>query len=253
MLQGHYLTNFLETIARGIGISVKIDSNTFAAARALYARMCVEIDLHQPLVPDVTIRGECFKVQYEGLHTICMSCGTYGHEAPQCPSPYRPPVTIVTPSPDEMHETPQDAMTREGVVNTGISGQPRSEFGEWMVAIPSVRQVTRSRNSGRSEVPFQTQPNRYVILADATDTLEVIPKPTAAVTVADVMKITPARSKWVRVEKKGLGPLTLSAQPKSPTWHFLYTLPCSCRSQGQRKDYPRLYLASCVYRCATSA
>ncbi|KAJ4832420.1 hypothetical protein Tsubulata_039929 [Turnera subulata] len=63
----YYDDDLLTTFASAIGRPVKIDSNTSLATRALYARMCVEIDFGQPLVPQVHIQDEGFKVQYEGL------------------------------------------------------------------------------------------------------------------------------------------------------------------------------------------
>ncbi|KAJ4832480.1 hypothetical protein Tsubulata_000022 [Turnera subulata] len=54
----YYDDDLLATFAQRIGKPVKIDSNTSLASRELYARMCVEIDLTQPLVPLVTIRDE---------------------------------------------------------------------------------------------------------------------------------------------------------------------------------------------------
>ncbi|KAJ4824826.1 hypothetical protein Tsubulata_039314 [Turnera subulata] len=69
----YYDDELLTTFASAIGSPVKINSNTSLATRALYARMCVEIDLSQPLVPVVRIQDEVFKVQYEGLHVICMN------------------------------------------------------------------------------------------------------------------------------------------------------------------------------------
>ncbi|KAJ4847698.1 hypothetical protein Tsubulata_021824 [Turnera subulata] len=71
----YYDDDLLATFAKGIGKPIKIDSNTSQVSRALYAQICVEIDLTLPLVPVVQIREEVFKVQYEGLHVICMNCG----------------------------------------------------------------------------------------------------------------------------------------------------------------------------------
>lgn len=36
-----------------------------------FARICVEVNLAKPLVPHVIVRGEKFKLEYEGLHSIC--------------------------------------------------------------------------------------------------------------------------------------------------------------------------------------
>ncbi|KAJ4833645.1 hypothetical protein Tsubulata_001270, partial [Turnera subulata] len=80
----YYNDDLLTTFATGIGKPVKINSNTSLASHALYALMCVEIDLSQPLVPLVSTDEEVFKVQYEGLHVICLNCGRYGHKTVQC-------------------------------------------------------------------------------------------------------------------------------------------------------------------------
>ncbi|KAJ4844892.1 hypothetical protein Tsubulata_016465, partial [Turnera subulata] len=80
----YYDDDLLTTFASAIGKPIKIDSNTSEATRALYAQMCVEIDFGLPLVPVVHIQDEAFKVQYEGLHTICLNCGRYGHTIIQC-------------------------------------------------------------------------------------------------------------------------------------------------------------------------
>ncbi|KAJ4840540.1 hypothetical protein Tsubulata_030411 [Turnera subulata] len=79
-----YDDDLLSTFASAIGKPVRIDLDTSMATRALYARMCVEVDLNNPLVPVVRIQDEVFRVQYEGLHVICMNCGRHGHKAVQC-------------------------------------------------------------------------------------------------------------------------------------------------------------------------
>ncbi|KAJ4848597.1 hypothetical protein Tsubulata_020266 [Turnera subulata] len=95
----YYDDDLFDAIARGIGVPRRINSNAFSVSRALYACMCVEIDLKDALVSDVTIRDELFKVQYEGLYVICLSCGRYGHRTGVCPtpSPYGHRVTIIDP------------------------------------------------------------------------------------------------------------------------------------------------------------
>ncbi|CAN1292677.1 hypothetical protein LINPERPRIM_LOCUS21682 [Linum perenne] len=47
--------------------------------RAKYARVCVEIDLSKPLLGRYDIDGTIYKIVYESLETICISCGHYSH------------------------------------------------------------------------------------------------------------------------------------------------------------------------------
>lgn len=52
--------------------------------RGRFARICVEIDLNQPVVGKIRVRGSWHKVEYEGLHVICSGCGYYGHVLKDC-------------------------------------------------------------------------------------------------------------------------------------------------------------------------
>lgn len=48
------------------------------------ARICVEIDLDQPLMSHISVRGMKFCLEYEGLHSICFRCAKYGHKEDGC-------------------------------------------------------------------------------------------------------------------------------------------------------------------------
>ncbi|KAI9094746.1 hypothetical protein K1719_026552 [Acacia pycnantha] len=50
-----------------------------------FARLCVEIDLKQLLIPSYTVFGEERTIIYEGLHHVCFQCGRYGHSKESCP------------------------------------------------------------------------------------------------------------------------------------------------------------------------
>ncbi|XP_045792034.1 uncharacterized protein LOC123886793 [Trifolium pratense] len=79
-----YDESFLLALASTIGTPVKVDTNTLNVERGRFARICVEIDLTKPVVGKVWIHGHWYKVQYEGLHMICATCGCYGHITRNC-------------------------------------------------------------------------------------------------------------------------------------------------------------------------
>lgn len=54
-----------------------------------FARICVEVNLAKPLVPHVIVRGEKFKLEYKGLHSICFECGIYEQRSEFCPGAKR--------------------------------------------------------------------------------------------------------------------------------------------------------------------
>lgn len=58
---------------------MKAGATTLAAERGNHARLCVQVDLSQPLVSMLTIGGRCCKIEYEGLHLTCFHYGCYGH------------------------------------------------------------------------------------------------------------------------------------------------------------------------------
>jgi hypothetical protein len=82
-----YDESFLLALASTIGTPIKVDTNTLNVERGRFARICVEIDLTKPVVGKVWINGHWYKVQYEGLHIICATCGCYGHVTRNCTKP----------------------------------------------------------------------------------------------------------------------------------------------------------------------
>lgn len=79
-----YNANCLKRIGSALGTLLKLDRATSIHSRGKFARMCVEVDLSQPLISHLLIRGHQLQIEYEGLHLICFSCGCYGHRADQC-------------------------------------------------------------------------------------------------------------------------------------------------------------------------
>lgn len=80
----YYDESFLLALASTVGTPVKVDTNTLKVERGCFARICVEIDLTKPVVGKVCVNGHWYKVQYEGLHMICATCGCYGHHTRDC-------------------------------------------------------------------------------------------------------------------------------------------------------------------------
>lgn len=80
-----YHRAILMGIAGGLGKPVRVDMTTLKFERARFARVCVEVNLKKPLKGTVMVNGERYYVSYEGLNTICPSCGIYGHLVSACP------------------------------------------------------------------------------------------------------------------------------------------------------------------------
>ncbi|CAA7029676.1 unnamed protein product [Microthlaspi erraticum] len=80
-----YHRSILMGIAKGLGKLLRVDQTTLNVERARFARICVEVNLRQPLKGSMMINGERYYVSYEGLTNICSGCEIYGHALHQCP------------------------------------------------------------------------------------------------------------------------------------------------------------------------
>jgi hypothetical protein len=141
----YYDESLLWALASMVGNPVKVDLHTLRVERGRFARMCVEIDLTQPVVGRVGINGEWYQVQYEGLHIICTQCGCYGHVLKDCVQIKNKPIAeVVTTTssttrentPVTPHQTqPVEKITEENTPNmsyNGDEGDPNFLHGDWI-------------------------------------------------------------------------------------------------------------------------
>ncbi|KAI9100909.1 hypothetical protein K1719_024033 [Acacia pycnantha] len=75
---------FLLNLGNVIGKAIKLDIHTAQRARGKFARMCVELDLTKPLVPEFEIEGQVLSIVYESLGMLCNKCGRFGHSREVC-------------------------------------------------------------------------------------------------------------------------------------------------------------------------
>ncbi|KAI9127363.1 hypothetical protein K1719_001922 [Acacia pycnantha] len=84
-----YNVESLRRIGNMVGRMIKIDRSTSIYEKGGFARICVEIDLKQPLLPSYMVFGEERHIIYEGLHQVCFGCGKYGHKKKKKECPLR--------------------------------------------------------------------------------------------------------------------------------------------------------------------
>ncbi|XP_010445325.1 PREDICTED: uncharacterized protein LOC104727972 [Camelina sativa] len=80
-----YHKNILFGVTRGLGNPIRVDGTTSNCERTRFAIVCVEVNLKRPMKGTIMINGERNFVAYEGLNTICLGCGMYGHLIHSCP------------------------------------------------------------------------------------------------------------------------------------------------------------------------
>ena len=113
-----YDAGILSRIGNQLGSLLKINARTVDNARGCFARLCVQIDLGQPLTPLICVGHVCQRVQYEGISQICFECGCMGHRSNACPTIIRPNPFVAVPPPPDSEPTPP------------LNSKP---FGEWML------------------------------------------------------------------------------------------------------------------------
>lgn len=153
----YYNARALWRVGNLIGRTLKVDTTTSLTSRGKFARLCVEINLEQKLVPQVEIMGLSYGVEYEGLHLICFQCGRYGHVKDSCVHNVihnTEQVEVTTGVGREMPQSsdgaPQVAARSEGEVDGGAAAAEETEiYGPWMMV---KRQVQRKPQNQRNAV-----------------------------------------------------------------------------------------------------
>lgn len=67
-----------------IGRAVRVESTGMDIVKRRFAQVCIEWDLHKPLVLVINVMGRRQEVEYEGLYKVCYKCGQFGHRTDQC-------------------------------------------------------------------------------------------------------------------------------------------------------------------------
>lgn len=81
----YYEESVLRDIGRAIGPVLKVDTLTALEAKGRFARLCVQVNLDEPIVKTIRVGGIRQMVQCEGIHSLCFACGRVGHKAEGCP------------------------------------------------------------------------------------------------------------------------------------------------------------------------
>ncbi|KAK3198863.1 hypothetical protein Dsin_022278 [Dipteronia sinensis] len=74
----------LRLIGGMLGTANKVDHITESHARWRFSRICVELDISQPLKSELEVNDRCIRVEYENLGLICFQCGRVGHSKESC-------------------------------------------------------------------------------------------------------------------------------------------------------------------------
>ncbi|GMP60749.1 hypothetical protein CsSME_00023486 [Camellia sinensis var. sinensis] len=145
----YYNEKVLFHIAKLIGKPIKVDLNTATTTRGRYARVCVEINLGNPLTSQFAIGKYVYNIEYEHLHLFCFSCGRVGHRQEHCG---RTPTT----NPDKSTAAFDNTKAHRRVENSASAetmepDQTKPGMGRAMDACSSKAQTTKPREETYNE------------------------------------------------------------------------------------------------------
>ena len=138
-----YEAEVLKELGETIGKVLRIDSHTTMEARGRYARLCIQIDINQPLVNTILIGRFEQPVSYEGIRTLYFSCGRLGHTVVACPYTIRKgkeqeaPVEDALPNrgaTSQENHAGHGAQSSTGMAEMGEATKDNGQYGPWMVA-----------------------------------------------------------------------------------------------------------------------
>ncbi|CAN1156360.1 hypothetical protein LINPERHAP2_LOCUS20905 [Linum perenne] len=148
----YYDAAILTIIGNRIGKTVRLDETTLEGSGGNFSRICVEVDLSKPLLSKYRLRRRVQHIEYEGLHTICFSCGCYEHTLDHCTTKENAE-TAVAP----------DVMVANPTFQNRSMDDPRPEveedFGPWM-------KVKSSNRKGKKFAPVKASPTASSPMAD---------------------------------------------------------------------------------------
>ena len=104
------------------------------------------MNLDNPLIRTILIGSLAQAVVYEGISTLCFSCGRVGHRSDACPYTIKAPTSKC-----QMDDTDGDppAQTRS---KSPTSNSCNADYGPWTLA-------TRKKAGGKRNQAFSTSPN----------------------------------------------------------------------------------------------
>ena len=149
-----YEMEVLKDIGRAIGPVLRIDATTAAGTRGRYARLCVQVDLDTPLPRNVLIGRFKQDILYEGIGTLCFSCGRIGHRKSNCPYTVKEKVPVGDNVTVSDHDGSEVEVSPCSSSEKPEAGKEWEDYGPWML-VESRKHATRSR-AARA---FPSKPN----------------------------------------------------------------------------------------------
>ncbi|XP_050249035.1 uncharacterized protein LOC126696317 [Quercus robur] len=131
----YYELAILKEIGNAISPILRIDANTASETKGRYARICIQVDINMPMVRRILLEGVIQEVQYEGIYSLCFSCGRVGHRQ----ETYLYMVQVSSPKQRQEEEGVQNKGEGSGTsrpasqIEANSDGGVNKEYRPWML------------------------------------------------------------------------------------------------------------------------
>lgn len=123
---------------------LQIDANIAAGTRGRYDKLCIQVDLDTPLPRSILIGRFRQDILYEGIGSLCFSCGRIGHQKNHFPYSVKDMVVEMDKG-DESELKRNDNEVAEGTnLDEKEAGDDRGDYGLWML-VRRKKQASKSR------------------------------------------------------------------------------------------------------------
>lgn len=137
----YYKPSVLQDLRQAIGPVLRIDAHMTSETRGQFTRICIQVNLANLFIKIIKIGGVEQPVQYEGINSLCFSCGRVGHKVESC---------SYTAKASEKGGEDKAKGTDPTVINHSTSNE--ETYGPW-VLISRKKQSTRKGHKDLAHTP----------------------------------------------------------------------------------------------------
>ena len=152
----YYQPEFLKHVGQKLGKLLKIDAITNAAIRGRYARVCVQINMTDPLPKRVRIGSFWQDIVYENLPVLCYQCRRIGHRETHCLESMKQPTTNLQASASQCPAGPPHDTTHVSTPWKTVQTRQSHTRGR------PLEMPQRSRNTAQETIPLK-QPREQAV------------------------------------------------------------------------------------------
>ncbi|GKV16725.1 hypothetical protein SLEP1_g27324 [Rubroshorea leprosula] len=161
----YYQEPILRLLGNKVGRTIFVDETTLLATRGQYAKVCVEVNLAEPLASMVDFNdgvdsNSMFLTVAYDLNNVCFHCGEFGHKKDSC---YYRQAQLVTETTQPITGIQQHHAHTRPTTSATLS----EPYGPWMIINRKPRRpLTKSVQRKSAEITEPLMGNRFAVISN---------------------------------------------------------------------------------------